>query len=261
MEPRGVTVPSSGPPVRVLVAASSPVVRAGLEALLGASASVTVVGVAAGDAAAVAEHAERLRPDVVLVEVEPGGADDEGEERPHAPPAALLAALAAHGGESSSSAPSPAAVLLVPDADDAGHWAPAALRAGVRAVLPRTASAAEIALAVESAAAGLVVLHPEVAAALLASGVHAEAADQPAPSPRAALPDEPAGGGGPPLTPREIEVLGMLAEGLGNKQIAPRLGITEHTVKYHVASIFAKLGASSRTEAVMVGARRGLVML
>ncbi|HWJ23459.1 MAG TPA: LuxR C-terminal-related transcriptional regulator, partial [Gemmatimonadaceae bacterium] len=60
---------------------------------------------------------------------------------------------------------------------------------------------------------------------------------------------------------REIEVLGMLAEGLGNKQIAPRLGITEHTVKYHVASIFAKLGASSRTEAVMVGARRGLVML
>ena len=258
MEPRGVTVPSSGPPVRVLVAASSPVVRAGLEALLGASASVTVVGVAAGDAAAVAEHAERLRPDVVLVEVEPGGGDDEGEDRPPAPPAALLAALAAHGGESSSSAPSPAAVLLVPDADDAGHWAPAALRAGVRAVLPRTASAAEIALAVESAAAGLVVLHPEVAAALLAAAVHADAADQPAPSPRAALPDEPAGG--PPLTPREIEVLGMLAEGLGNKQIAPRLGITEHTVKYHVASIFAKLGASSRTEAVMVGARRGLVL-
>ena len=259
MEPRGVTVPSSGPPVRVLVAASSPVVRAGLEALLGASASVTVVGVAAGDAAAVAEHAERLRPDVVLVEVARGGADDEGEDRPHAPPAALLAALAAPGGESSSSAPSPAAVLLVPDADDAGHWAPAALRAGVRAVLPRTASAAEIALAVESAAAGLVVLHPEVAAALLASAVHADAADQRAPSPRAALPDEPAGG--PPLTPREIEVLGMLAEGLGNKQIAPRLGITEHTVKYHVASIFAKLGASCRTVAVMVGARRGLVML
>ncbi|HWJ22796.1 MAG TPA: response regulator transcription factor, partial [Gemmatimonadaceae bacterium] len=240
------TVPSSGPPVRVLVAASSPVVRAGLEALLGASASVTVVGVAAGDAAAVAEHAERLRPDVVLVEVEPGGADDEGEDRPHAPPAALLAALAAHGGESSSSAPSPAAVLLVPDADDAGHWAPAALRAGVRAVLPRTASAAEIALAVESAAAGLVVLHPEVAAAPLAAAVHADAADQRAPASRAALPDEPAGG--PSLTPREIEVLGMLAEGLGNKQIAPRLGITEHTVKYHVASIFAKLGASSRTE-------------
>lgn len=258
MESRGVTVPSSGPPVRVLVAASSPVVRAGLEALLGASASVTVVGVAAGDAAAVAEHAERLRPDVVLVEVEPGGGDDEGEDRPHGPPAALLAALAAHGGESSS-APSPAAVLLVPDADDAGHWAPAALRAGVRAVLPRTASAAEIALAVESAAAGLVVLHPEVAAALLAAAVHADTVDHPAPSPRAALPDELASG--PPLTPREIEVLGMLAEGLGNKQIAPRLGITEHTVKYHVASIFAKLGASSRTEAVMVGARRGLVML
>jgi len=239
--------------VRVLVAASSPVVRAGLEALLGASASVAVVGVSPADSAAVAEHAERLRPDVVLAEVEWGGEGDDGEG--HAPPAALLAALAAHGGEASSSGPAlPAAVLLVSDADDVGRWASAALRAGVRAVLPRTAAASEIVLAVESAAAGLVVLHPDVAAALLAA----------APDPAPALPNErsaAAGGGGPPLTPREVEVLGMLAEGLANKQIAPRLGITEHTVKYHVASIFAKLGASSRTEAVMVGARRGLVML
>ncbi|HKC74673.1 MAG TPA: response regulator transcription factor, partial [Chloroflexota bacterium] len=63
------------------------------------------------------------------------------------------------------------------------------------------------------------------------------------------------------LTPREIEVLGMLAEGLGNKTIARRLGISEHTVKFHVGSIFAKLDASSRTEAVTLGARRGLIML
>jgi DNA-binding CsgD family transcriptional regulator len=64
-----------------------------------------------------------------------------------------------------------------------------------------------------------------------------------------------------PLTPREIEVLGMLAEGLGNKTIARRLGISEHTVKFHVGSILAKLDASSRTEAVTLGARRGLIML
>ncbi len=63
------------------------------------------------------------------------------------------------------------------------------------------------------------------------------------------------------LTPREVEVLGMLAEGLGNKEIASCLMISEHTVKFHVSSIFAKLGASSRTEAVTQGIRRGLIML
>ena len=63
------------------------------------------------------------------------------------------------------------------------------------------------------------------------------------------------------LTPREIEVLGMLAEGLGNKAIAKRLIISEHTVKFHVSSIFTKLNASSRTEAVTLGARQGLIML
>jgi DNA-binding CsgD family transcriptional regulator len=63
------------------------------------------------------------------------------------------------------------------------------------------------------------------------------------------------------LTPREIEVLGMLAEGLGNKAIAWRLDISEHTVKFHVGSILAKLNASSRTEAVTLGIRQGLILL
>ena len=63
------------------------------------------------------------------------------------------------------------------------------------------------------------------------------------------------------LTPREREVLDMLAEGLSNKEIAWRLQISEHTVKFHVASVFAKLDVSTRTEAVMQGIRRGLVML
>ncbi len=61
------------------------------------------------------------------------------------------------------------------------------------------------------------------------------------------------------LTPRELQVLGMLADGLGNKEIAGQLGISEHTSKFHVAQILAKLGAGSRTEAVMIGIRRGLV--
>jgi DNA-binding NarL/FixJ family response regulator len=64
-----------------------------------------------------------------------------------------------------------------------------------------------------------------------------------------------------PLTPRESEVLQMLASGFANKTIAARLKISEHTVKFHVASILGKLGAGSRTEAVSLGIRRGLVLL
>jgi DNA-binding NarL/FixJ family response regulator len=76
-------------------------------------------------------------------------------------------------------------------------------------------------------------------------------------------PQAPRAAGAPtqPLTRREIEVLGMLAEGLANKNIAARLGISEHTVKTHVASILTKLDAFSRAEAVAIGARQGLILL
>ena len=63
------------------------------------------------------------------------------------------------------------------------------------------------------------------------------------------------------LTPRESEVLVMMSEGLSNKMIAFRLGISEHTVKFHVQSVMAKLNAGTRTEAVMLGIRQGLIML
>lgn len=63
------------------------------------------------------------------------------------------------------------------------------------------------------------------------------------------------------LTPRELQVLRMLADGVGNKQIAAQLGVSDHTAKFHVAQILAKLGATSRTEAVTIGIRRGLVPL
>jgi DNA-binding NarL/FixJ family response regulator len=66
---------------------------------------------------------------------------------------------------------------------------------------------------------------------------------------------------GEALTPRELEVLRMLADGLGNKQIGERLGISDHTAKFHVAQILGKLGAGSRAEAVAIGMRRGLVPL
>jgi DNA-binding CsgD family transcriptional regulator len=64
-----------------------------------------------------------------------------------------------------------------------------------------------------------------------------------------------------PLTPREREVLRLLASGLGNKEIAAKLKISEHTAKFHVASILGKLGAASRAEAVSIGMRNGLILL
>lgn len=116
-----------------------------------------------------------------------------------------------------------------------------ALRSGVRAVLPRHSSASQIVAAIEAAAAGFVVLEPGDLDGLLVNPQPASLAE--------------------PLTPREVEVLGMLAEGQSNKTIAHRLGISEHTVKFHVTSIMGKLDAGSRTEAVTQGIRQGLIML
>jgi two-component system, NarL family, response regulator YdfI len=120
-----------------------------------------------------------------------------------------------------------------------------ALRAGVKAVLPNRLDGPEIVAAVQAAAAGMVVLDPssletvlQAPAALAASG---------------SLIEE--------LTSRELEVLRLVAAGLGNKQIAARLDISEHTVKFHIASIMSKLGAGSRTEAVTLGIRHGLIMI
>jgi two-component system, NarL family, response regulator YdfI len=138
-----------------------------------------------------------------------------------------------------SSAP---AVILSGDRDP--EWARDALRLGARAILPRDASREEILAAIEAVAAGLVALDPRSVEALLGTAARS-------------LPAEAV----EPLTPRETEVLQMLAEGEGNKSIAWKLGISEHTVKFHVASIMAKLHAGTRTEAATIGIRRGLVLL
>jgi two-component system, NarL family, response regulator YdfI len=115
----------------------------------------------------------------------------------------------------------------------------------VRAILSRNASAGEILAAIEAAASGLAVIAPQELETLLAA----------APAMAAAAPADS------PLTARELEVLRMLAEGAANKTIAWKLDISEHTVKFHVASIFGKLGAATRTEAVAIGLRKGLVLL
>jgi DNA-binding NarL/FixJ family response regulator len=141
--------------------------------------------------------------------------------------------------EISDGAPEAALVVM---ADDPGLPGIAeALRSGVRAVLSRHSSASQIVAAIEAAAAGFVVLQPGDLDGLLINPQPASLAE--------------------PLTPREVEVLGMLAEGQSNKSIAHRLGISEHTVKFHVTSIMGKLNAGSRTEAVTQGIRQGLIML
>jgi len=132
------------------------------------------------------------------------------------------------------------AIVLV--RSPSAEWA-SMLRRGVRGVLSTDASGDQIAAAIEAAAAGLVVFDASEADRLFEPGSALESADF--------LPEA--------LTAREIEILRSLAEGLENKEIAARLGISEHTVKFHVASILGKLGVGNRTEAVMFGIRHGIV--
>ena len=136
----------------------------------------------------------------------------------------------------------PIPVVLLLDSADSG-LVTSALRSGIRGAISWDATSEEIEGAVHAVNAGLVVTTATSLAQL--------------------LPDAPpfAEDLTEPLSVRELQVLDLLAEGLSNKLLAHRLSISEHTVKTHVASIFAKLGASSRTEAVSRAVRRGLVML
>jgi NarL family two-component system response regulator YdfI len=120
-----------------------------------------------------------------------------------------------------------------------------AVRSGVRGILPREVGAQPLAMALEAVVQGLVVIHP--------SELQVERAARRTESSSVQAVEA--------LTARERDVLEMLSRGLGNKAIAARLKISEHTVKFHVASILGKLGASTRTEAVSLALRRGLILL
>jgi two-component system, NarL family, response regulator YdfI len=177
--------------IRLLIAAASPVVRAGLEALAASSPELQLVGSFPD-----LSGAEDLSPDVVLSSLP---WDEVFANHDHA---------------------RPAIVLLTNQSQPA--WA-----------------------AVTAAASDLAVVPPREMDLLLA----------------AAPPSAAQVAGGSRLTSRELEVLRMIADGAANKIIAWKLGISEHTVKFHVASILAKLGAATRTEAVTIGIRKGLVLL
>lgn len=209
----------------MLVAATSAVRRGGLEALVRGNRSLRLSGSVPG-IASLASRARELQPDAILADIAMGDRQ-------------FIATIASLAEEDIP------VVVLIDDPEPG--WAASALRAGVRAILPRESSGEEIFTAIHIAVSGLV---------LLEAGKAKELARY-----------APSGNGEDPLeqleelSPREVEVLRWMAEGFGNKEIATRLGISDHTVKFHISSILAKLGVASRTEAVTQGIRMGLVLL
>jgi DNA-binding NarL/FixJ family response regulator len=207
----------------VLIVAESPLARAGIESLLAGTDAVVLRSVASLDEAD--EALSEFGAEAILVAAE----------------SAKVGALLDEIREAELSQDLP--VVLVIEGE-AGSATAHALHAGVRAVLPAETTSEQLLAALAAARAGLTVLAANEGARL-SGGVVSPEADT--------LPE--------PLTPREREVLQGIAAGLANKQIADRLGISDHTVKFHVASILGKLGAASRTEAVSIGIRHGLVLL
>jgi len=210
-------------PVWVVVVARQPVARLGWREVLAESGDLRIVGVAGMESG---NGIRELLPAAVL-------AVNGGDDLP------AIIPLAGELGETGIP------IVVVGPLPTAGLAS--LLRAGIRGVLPESASADEVAAALVGAARGLLVLAPSLAGGIATALT----------TPEAQVGD----GEVESLTEREAEVLELLALGLANKAIARRLGISEHTVKFHVGSIFAKLGAVSRTEAVTVAARKGLLAL
>jgi DNA-binding NarL/FixJ family response regulator len=213
--------------IRIAIADDHPVVREGLAAMLETQPDFEVVGQAEAGPAAVA-LVESRQPDVLLLDLEIPGLDGVGVLR--------------HLRETHS--PTRAIVFTVFDTDERII---AAVEAGAAGYLLKGAPRAEVFAAVRTVAAGGSLLASVAASAVLRRVRREETLD--------------AASTAPVLTPRERSVLEHLARGLANKQIAAALGISERTVKFHVSSVFAKLGAANRTDAVTRAAQAGLVTL
>jgi DNA-binding NarL/FixJ family response regulator len=263
------------------VAAGSETVRAGLEALLAACEDLRVVPAdsrSGGRApraggfehrssglahrrSGLASRRPSSRPTCDVLVVAEGGGPPSASGTPAGPAegpslAALDEAVARAGGPAGDGATGsayggvPAVVCLSEDPGAATRLAASGPLAW--ALLAPGAGRAQLAAAVRAVHRGLVVLGPPLAPGWFPSRPAGATAGAPRDRP---VQEEPR------LTPREREVLALLAQGLGNKQIAWELSVSEHTVKYHVSALYAKLGAASRTEALRLGIERGLLSL
>jgi two-component system, NarL family, response regulator YdfI len=206
--------------IRVLVVATSPVARAGLSSALSIDPQIEVVGTAA-DLETLASAVDRSQPATILL--------DLGDS----PQASLWAQLMLLQAGRSSSIP----IALY---DWEGDFQ-MAFQAGVRGILPDTSTELELGSAMVAIARGWLVLPP--------MAIELVTARERVAAPSAQI-----------LTAREIEVLLQIGAGLANKAIAQNLHISDHTVKFHISSIFQKLHVSTRTEAVKVGIGLGLIL-
>jgi DNA-binding NarL/FixJ family response regulator len=235
----------SGEKISVVVADDHEVVRAGFAALLDTQPDFAVLGTAANGADAVTV-CRALRPDVVLMDVRMPGTDGIEATRQLAGDAA--------GGDAASLAGAPPKVLIL-TTFDLDEYVFDALRAGASGFLLKDVTAERLFEAVRVVAAGEALLAPAVTRRLIAEFARLR-------------PQAVAGGPGTAsrpgaltaLTPRETEVLRLVAEGLSNTEVAGRLVVTEETVKTHVSRILSKLGLRDRTQAVVVAYESGLVV-
>jgi DNA-binding NarL/FixJ family response regulator len=215
------TIQGGGANAAIVIFSTDPVLRHSLERRLSEDPMITVAGVV-DDREALLRLTKQDRPDVVLTDV-------KSFER---------------WAELGEAQDGPLFVVLVDDAGEENKHLLA--KPGARAVLARTAAGSEIVAAINAVAGGYVTLPYELFATLF---------------PGASVSEGSQDGERARLTQREHEVLTAMADGISNKAIARRLGISVHTAKFHVAAILSKLDADSRTEAVAKAAQRGLVML
>ena len=210
-------------PIRVLIVDDHAVVREGLRTFLELQDGIEIAGEAADGREAVT-RAVALKPDVILMDL----------MMPRGDGVTAMRALRARVPRSR--------VIVLTSFSDEQRLMPA-LEAGAHGYLLKDAEPSELARAVRAAHAGEAVIDPTVAQRLLSTLA----------GPR------PAAAGGKSLTPREREVLELIAVGASNKRIALELGIAQKTVKTHVGHVLAKLGVSDRTQAALLAVRHGLV--